>query len=141
MMMPLEQLILFWTNQYLSTSDSIPEDPVESLALLDAIMEEAFGSVTEPEVALRVWAQQDELARSCVEQVDAARHEFVLNIFRQTRIPYRLIKITADTALKVSGFGTNPVCGKSCVQSTLCRAFISGYASVMPRFITNTSHF
>jgi AcrR family transcriptional regulator len=48
-----EQLIAFWADQYLSTSSNLPDDPGELIALLDVIMEEVFGVVTDPEIASR----------------------------------------------------------------------------------------
>lgn len=77
-----EELVAHWADQYLSTPADLPDEPLERLALLDTIMEEAFGAVTEPEVALRAWAQQDEKVRGYVEQVDQARRAFLLNVFR-----------------------------------------------------------
>lgn len=76
------QLIAHWANQYLSTAATLPENPSELLPLLDSIMSDAFGPVTEPELAIRVWAHQDEMVRLYVEQVDAARRTFVLHVFR-----------------------------------------------------------
>jgi len=76
-----EQLVAFWADQYLSTASNLPSAPRARLVLLDMLMEEAFSPVTEPENAIRVWAQQDEMARSYVEQVDAVRRGFVLNVF------------------------------------------------------------
>ena len=77
-----EKLIAFWADQYLSTSSSMPDDPNELQALLDTIMEESFGVVTEPELTIRVWAQQDDMVRSFVEQVDTVRQDFVLKVFQ-----------------------------------------------------------
>lgn len=76
------QLIAYWGDQYLSTQSSLPDTPDELRSLLDTIMEEGFGSITEPEMAIRVWAQQDSMVRSIVEQVDAVRQEFVFKVFR-----------------------------------------------------------
>jgi AcrR family transcriptional regulator len=76
------QLIAYWADQYLSTSAEVPEDPGVRLTLLDTIMTEAFSPVTEPEVAIRYWAQQDEMVRATVELVDAVRRAFVLEVFR-----------------------------------------------------------
>ncbi|MCJ7625721.1 MAG: TetR/AcrR family transcriptional regulator [Anaerolineaceae bacterium] len=77
-----EQLIAYWANQYLSTSAETPGSSVELLALLDTIMEGTFGSITEPEVAIRFWAYRDENVRSHVEGVDAVRLGFVRKVFR-----------------------------------------------------------
>lgn len=44
-------------------------------------MAEAFSPVTEPEVAIRTWAQQDRQVRAQVEKVDELRQEFVFQIF------------------------------------------------------------
>jgi AcrR family transcriptional regulator len=77
-----EQLIAFWADQYLSTASNLPDDPGELIALLDAIMEDGFGSITEPEIAIRVWAQQDNMVGSYVEQVDSVRQDFLLKVFR-----------------------------------------------------------
>ncbi len=77
-----EQLIAHWAEQYLSTSTHLPDDPIESLKLLDMIMNEVFSPITEPEVAIRMWAHENAMVRSFVSQVDAVRHEFVLHVFR-----------------------------------------------------------
>lgn len=76
------QLIAYWAEPYLSTAGELPGDPAGRLALLDRIMEETFAVITEPEVAVRIWAHQDKRAQRYVEQVDAARYGFVLNVFR-----------------------------------------------------------
>lgn len=76
------QLITYWGDQYLSTRATMPDTSDELRSLLDTIMQESFGSITEPEVSIRVWAHQDETVRSVVEQVDAIRQEFVFRVFR-----------------------------------------------------------
>lgn len=75
------QLIAFWAGQYTSTASETPDEPQELLSLLDEIMREAFGAVTKPELAIRVWAEQDDMVRDVVEQVDAVRQAFVLKVF------------------------------------------------------------
>ncbi len=45
-------------------------------------MNEVFSPITEPEVAIRMWAHENAMVRSFVSQVDAVRHEFVLHVFR-----------------------------------------------------------
>lgn len=77
-----EQLIAFWADQYFSTSSSVPDDPEELLSLLDDIMHEVFEAITEPEIAIRVWAHQNDMVRSFVERIDATRHEFVRKVFQ-----------------------------------------------------------
>ena len=76
-----EQLLGYWADQYLSTPDSIPEEGADLLPLLDTIMEETFSPITEPEIAIRMWAQQDEMARPYVEKVEAFRRNFVFEVF------------------------------------------------------------
>lgn len=75
------QLIAHWADQYLSTAALAPDDAAAGLALLDAIIADAYSPATEPEVAIRSWAQQDEEVRVHVEQVDEARRAFVYQIF------------------------------------------------------------
>jgi AcrR family transcriptional regulator len=75
------QLIAHWADQYLSTASAVPEDPAAALALLDTVMAEAFGPTTEPEVAIRAWAQQDKAVRAQVEKVDDVRRAFVSQVF------------------------------------------------------------
>lgn len=77
-----EQLISYWADQYITTSSSIPDESGEGQALLDTITEDVFGSVTEPEIAIRNWAQRDEMVRNIVQRVDSVRRGFVLSIFR-----------------------------------------------------------
>jgi AcrR family transcriptional regulator len=77
-----EQLISYWADQYISTSSSLPDEPEERQAILDMVMKEAFGSVTEPEIAIRSWAQKNEMVRAFVERADSVRHKFVLSVFR-----------------------------------------------------------
>ena len=64
-----KQLIAFSADQYLSTSSNVPEPDGSDgiVALLDMIMEEAFGAITKPEVTIRVWARQDDFVSSHVE--------------------------------------------------------------------------
>jgi len=90
------QLINHWADQYLSTAASLPESTSELLPLLDSIMEEAFGPVTEPELAIRVWAHQDEMVQPYVEQVDAARRAFVLHVFRSVAETDEQARLMAD---------------------------------------------
>lgn len=75
------QLLQYWADQYLTTSNSLPESPAELLALLDTLMKETFGPVTEPEIPIRMWAAHNENARSFVEEVDQFRRQFVFDIF------------------------------------------------------------
>jgi AcrR family transcriptional regulator len=75
-------LITYWGDQYLSTASIMPDTPDELISLLDTIMEEGFGAITGPEMTIRVWAQQDAVVRSVVEQVDSVRQEFVFTVFR-----------------------------------------------------------
>jgi len=75
-------LITYWGDQYISTSSGMPDDPDELTLLLDNIMEESFAGLTEPELTIRVWALQDAMVRSIVEQVDKVRGEFVFKVFR-----------------------------------------------------------
>ncbi len=91
-----EQLVVYWADQYLSTSADLPDGPGERLALLDTIMEEAFSRVTEPEVAIRTWAQQDEMVRPYVVQVDEVRYEFVLNVFLSVTSDEGQARLMAD---------------------------------------------
>jgi AcrR family transcriptional regulator len=76
------QLLEHWANQYLTTEGSLPDDSRERLALLDTLMGETFNQMTGPEVAIRMWAQQDQRARSFVERVDTFRRQLLLEIFR-----------------------------------------------------------
>jgi AcrR family transcriptional regulator len=105
-----EQLIAHWADQYLSTSDNLPDDPAERLALLDGIMREAFSPVTEPEIAIRTWAQQDEMVRSYAEQVDAVRREFVQNVFQGLAANGAQARLMADmlTALLIGSMAVLP---------------------------------
>jgi AcrR family transcriptional regulator len=75
------RLLEYWADQYLSTSGLLPDNPRDRLSLLDTIMEETFSAITEPETAIRLWAQQDDRARFYVEQVDAFRRQIVFDIF------------------------------------------------------------
>lgn len=76
------QLLEHWADQYLNTSGSLPAQPSERLALLDTLMDETFNQMTGPEVAIRMWAQQDERARAYVGQVDTFRRQLLLEIFK-----------------------------------------------------------
>ncbi|HSF82850.1 MAG TPA: helix-turn-helix domain-containing protein [Anaerolineales bacterium] len=76
-----QQLLAHWANQYLSTSASLPVEPHERLILLDSLMENTFGPITEPEISIRTWAQQNDQVRPYVEQVDAFRRQLILDIF------------------------------------------------------------
>jgi AcrR family transcriptional regulator len=76
-----QRLLVYWADQYLSTSESLPDDPWERLSLLDTIMEQTFSAITAPEIAIRLWAQQDDRARPFVERIDAFRRQIVYDIF------------------------------------------------------------
>jgi AcrR family transcriptional regulator len=76
------QLIAYWADIYLSPPGDIPDDRQARLVLLDRIMEETFSPITEPEVAVRMWAYQDERVSEYVEKVDAVRLDFALKVFR-----------------------------------------------------------
>ncbi len=76
------QLIAYWADIYLSPRGDIPDDPQARLALLDMIMQETFSPITESEVAVRMWAYQDERVSEFVEKVDVVRRNFVLKVFR-----------------------------------------------------------
>ena len=91
-----EQLIAFWADQYISTSSGVPNNTRDLLALLDVIMQEAFGTVTEPEIAIRVWAQQDDVVRSTVERVDAVRRAFVLKVFQSVASDEKQARLMTD---------------------------------------------
>lgn len=91
-----KQLIAFWADQYLSTSSELPDDPGELIALLDVIIEEVFAAITEPEIAIRAWAQQDAMARLFVERVDKARQEFVLTVFQSVEGDDGRVSLMAD---------------------------------------------
>lgn len=91
-----EQLIAFWADQYLSTSSNLPDDPGELIALLDVIMEEVFAAVTEPEIAIRAWAQQDHMVHSFVERVDSVRRDFLLKVFRSVEVDDEQVRLMVD---------------------------------------------
>ena len=97
-----EQLIAYWADQYLSTSTVLPEDPLENLTLLDTIMSEAFSPITEPEIAIRIWAQQDEMVSPVVEQVDAVRHGFLYHVFWAVTQDEKRSRMMADMLFTIS---------------------------------------
>lgn len=74
-------LVNYWAEQYLTTSDDPPDLPQERLALLDRIMSEAFSRVTRPEAAMRAWAHRDPAVQAVVAGVEAARKRFVHHVF------------------------------------------------------------
>ncbi|NIS80937.1 MAG: TetR family transcriptional regulator [Anaerolineales bacterium] len=76
-----QRLLEHWANQYFSTSDRIPDTPTKRLLLLDRLMEETFSPITEPEVAIRMWAAHDSRARTLVERVDTQRRQFLVETF------------------------------------------------------------
>lgn len=91
-----EQLITHWASQYLSTTADLPDAPRERLELLDQIMRETFSPITEPEVAVRIWAQHDERVGDYVQSVDASRREFVLNVFKSVTGDEQKAQLMAD---------------------------------------------
>jgi AcrR family transcriptional regulator len=91
-----EQLIAFWAHQFISTSSELPDDPQELFALLDVIMEEVFAAVTEPEIAIRAWAQQDHMVHSLVERVDSVRRDFLLKVFRSVEVDDEQVRLMVD---------------------------------------------
>jgi AcrR family transcriptional regulator len=94
-----QQLVDYWAEQYLTTSEHLPDDPQVQLALLDQIMAEAFFTVTEPELAIRTWAQQNARVRTRVEQVDNARRRFVQRVFQALTHNETLSRRMADMLL------------------------------------------
>jgi AcrR family transcriptional regulator len=97
-----EQLITFWADQYFTTAGAPPGAGGDNLALLDLIMAEAFRPVTEPEVAIRIWAQQDEMVRGLVERVDAVRRDFVLRVFQTITQNEKQARLMADMLFTIS---------------------------------------
>jgi AcrR family transcriptional regulator len=97
-----EQLVAFWANQYLSTSSNIPAEPAERLLLLDTLMEEVFASITGPELAIRTWAQEDEMVFSFVRKVDAARREFALGVLEPFSDDAKEASLMADLLFTLS---------------------------------------
>ena len=81
-----QQLISFWADQFLSTSHVLPHKSDELLALLDQVISEAYGSVSGPEIAIRVWAQEDDFVRSVVQKVDSARGGFIFTVFNSITV-------------------------------------------------------
>ena len=77
-----EQLLAYWANQYLATSGARAVEAAARLALLDTLMEETFSPITEPEIAIRMWAARDAKARPYVEKIDRFRRQFLLEVFR-----------------------------------------------------------
>jgi AcrR family transcriptional regulator len=97
-----KQLISFWADQYLTTAGNPAEEAGSKLALLDLIMAEAFSPMTEPEIAIRIWAQQDELVRDLVEKVDRSRHAFVLQVFQEVAQDEEQARLMADMLFTIS---------------------------------------
>jgi AcrR family transcriptional regulator len=91
-----KQLIVFWADQYISTSAETPDEPEELVALLDGVMQTGFGAVTGPEIAIRAWPQQDEMVRIVVEEVDALRQAFVLKVFKSVTSNGRQARLMTD---------------------------------------------
>jgi AcrR family transcriptional regulator len=77
-----EQLVAYWAEPYLATAGVFPEDARARLALLDTLMADTFAAITAPEVAIRAWAQQDDMVRAYVNRVDTARRDFVRAVLR-----------------------------------------------------------
>jgi len=97
-----QQLLAHWANQYLSTSASLPEQPVERLRLLDTLMASTFGPITEPEISIRMWAQQDSQVRPYVERVDAFRRKVVLKIFSSLARDQKQAQMMTDMLFTMS---------------------------------------
>lgn len=91
-----KQLIAYWADQYLSTAVQLPQNPEEYIPLLDMLIEEAFFPITEPEIQIRSWAQQDEGVREYVELVDMVRHNFVRKIFEEVKQDTHQAALMAD---------------------------------------------
>lgn len=97
-----QRLLAYWANQYLSTSGDLPDGPQARLLLLDAIMEQTFSAITEPEIAIRLWAQQDDRARAYVEKVDAFRRQVVFAIFQSVVADNEKAWLMADILFTMS---------------------------------------
>jgi AcrR family transcriptional regulator len=96
-----DQLVAFWAEQYLSTATSVPLEEDDPLALLDTIMAEAFAPSTEPEIAIRAWAYQDERVRAYVERVDIVRRQFLQQVFKQLSVDPAQASRMADMLFSV----------------------------------------
>lgn len=91
-----EQLLAYWANQYLATSGAKAVEAPARLALLDTLMEEAFAPITEPEIAIRMWAARDARARPYVEKIDRFRRQFLLEVFRSLAVSESDARLMAD---------------------------------------------
>jgi AcrR family transcriptional regulator len=74
-------LLEHWANQYLATAGQLPVNSRQRLALLDTLMGATFNQMTGSEVAIRMWAQQDQRAKHFVARVDSYRRQLLLEIF------------------------------------------------------------
>ena len=59
-------------------------------------VEEMFAAVTEPEIAIRAWAQQDHMVHSFVERVDSVRRDFLLKVFRSVEVDDEQVRLMVD---------------------------------------------
>lgn len=91
------ELLAFWSGQYLGTGGDLPADPRARLRLLDALMADAFGPMTAPEIPIRMWAAHDPRARAAVEAVDAHRRRMVLELVRGVATDPGHAELMADT--------------------------------------------
>lgn len=74
-----EKLVDMWAHECLSTTPKLPKKETQLLSALDAFISGAFSQDTNVELAIRSWAQQDEMVRARVAQVDSARYTYVLS--------------------------------------------------------------
>ena len=105
-----EQLLAYWANQYLATSGAKAVEAPARLALLDTLMEETFTPITEPEIAIRMWAARDARARPYVERIDHFRRQFLLEVFRSLEVSESDAQLMADMlyAITIGSMATLP---------------------------------
>jgi AcrR family transcriptional regulator len=95
------QLVRFWVQQQLSALPVLPKNPTQRLARLDNFVEDTFVQGGETEPAMRSWAQQDDMVRSELEQVDSARCKFLLSALESVVVDRSRINLMADMLLAI----------------------------------------
>ena len=105
-----EQLLAYWANRDLATAGAQAVEAPASLALLDRLMEETYSQITEPEIAIRMWAARDPRARPYVEKIDRFRRQFLLEVFRTLETGESEARLMADMlyTITIGGMATLP---------------------------------
>ena len=110
----VEQLLTFWEEHYTAEVIRLAETTNDPLTIIDNLIQNLLTRTSDPEAAIRAWAQQDENVRAHVLQTDQRRSAYLQQLF---------LAITADE-------------NQARLMTNLLAAMLIGCYSMFPR-LTN----